>query len=148
MCIYVLFNLNDETFAISVESVRKIEESGKWRKLPNTSERIYGFMELESGILPILDLDLILYDLKNEERNDKKVMVLFKHGKLMGILVDKVIDIRGLDEDYRYELNNSILRDTYVKGISKGDNIIILDEDLIIDFMEEEIEGRKYLEAN
>ena len=142
---YVVFESNNQKFGLSVPQVEKVIEYKDIKDIPDSSDYLLGYLQYDGKFLPIIDLNLRLYNLSTAIKRENKILVVNWKDGLIGLLVERIIGIYKLSKD-QYEEKNSeyqIIKD-YMKGFfntEKG-TIIILDTDKVFTpEQEEEIKG-------
>ncbi len=143
---YLTFRLANEVYAINAIKVREITRYQKVTRVPRLSPVIKGIINLRGTILPIFDLR-VKFDLDTKVEDTKAMVIVVEIlGRLMGVLVDDVIDVIYLDDSSLQatpSLSSKIKAD-FIKAFGKknDDLIILLDMDKILSLEElEEIDA-------
>lgn len=97
----IVFQMNSQSFSVSVMETNRIIPLGKVIKLPDTSEYILGIMEAEEDILPVIDLShrLLGSPIDEEQKEEAQVLVVYWKEKLVGLAVEEVVSIQLVDEE-------------------------------------------------
>lgn len=151
---YILFTNRDQNFAIDVSKVERIIEFKSPKKIPESLKYLLGVIKYEQSILPVIDLNLRLYDKETENTKDTKIIVVAWKDRQMGFLVDNIVGINNFVEEY-YERSNihTNVSKEYIDGFIKleEDIIIVLDIAGVLSeeteqILLEDLEGQKELE--
>lgn len=142
---YIVFESNNQKFGLSVPQIEKVIEYEGIKNIPDASDYLLGYLQYAGKFLPIIDLNIRLYNLTTELKRENKVLVVNWKEGLVGLLVEKIIGIYKFSSDQYEEKNDDyqIIKD-YMRGFFNSDNgtIIILDTDKIFTpEQEEEIKG-------
>lgn len=137
----VLFSLGREVYGISITQVKEIIQYRDATKLPNTPAYIEGIVSLRGKIIPVVDLALRL-ELSTTKADDKRAIIIETAGREIGIVVDEVTEVIRL-QDSAIELAPMATENSYIRGIGKEGNrlLILLDVDKL--FGEEEMRELK-----
>ena len=133
---YLTFLLNDEKFAVHINSVQEIVELNQFTKVPNTPAYMLGIINLRGKVLPLLDTRLKL-GLQPAERTSKnRVLILDikdteERPTQIGAIVDVAKEVVAIEADKiqkptEYDVYK---RSTPVTGIvnHQGDITMIID---------------------
>jgi purine-binding chemotaxis protein CheW len=133
---YLTFLLNDEKFAVHINSVQEIVELNQFTKVPNTPDYMLGIINLRGKVLPLLDTRLKL-GLQPSERNSRnRVLILdIKDGEerttQIGAIVDVAKEVVTIEPDKIQKPTDHDVykRSTPVTGIVnyQGDITLIID---------------------
>lgn len=133
---YIVFTNNKQDFAIDISKIERIIEFEEPKKVPEASDHLLGVIQYNSRVIPIIDLSIRLYNVKNGYDLNTKIIVVMWKDKLIGLVVDEILGIRSFDNQ-QYENTSQeidILKE-YVSGFIKEEkNItIVLDVDKVFD---------------
>lgn len=131
---YIVFESNNQRFAIDIPQIEKVLECNKVKEIPDSSDYLLGYMQYNDKFLPIIDLKSRLYNISTTGNKDNKIIVIqWKEGHI-GLLVDKIDGIKKFNKDQYEETNNEyqIIKE-YILGFFNIDDstIIILDTDKV-----------------
>jgi len=145
---YLTFRLADEVYAVNALKIKEVAKYRRSTRVPRLSPVVKGVIDLRGTILPIFDLR-VKFDLDTREDETKAVIVVVEIlGRVMGMLVDDVIDVIHLDQA-SLQLTPPLspkIRTDFIKAFGKRDNdlIILLDLDRILSMEElEELDAIK-----
>jgi len=93
----VTFRLGEERYAIDIQSVREIRGWSPATPLPNSQPFMQGVVNLRGIVLPVMDLGRRLGGPPSEPSARHAVIVIEHEGRMMGLLVDAVSDILGIE---------------------------------------------------
>ena len=118
---YLVFNMQDEKFAILIDKVREIIISSRQMiSIANSPDEVLGLITLREDVIPVIDLRI---HFKKEAVDSEKNRILIVHtnGSLVGLLVDSIEDIVDIYETQMEELSVKF-RDEKVSAIAKQDS--------------------------
>jgi purine-binding chemotaxis protein CheW len=97
---FVVFQLDNETYAVPILSVTEVVLTMEITPVPNAPEYILGLMNLRGRVLPVLDLEK-KFQLNREGQTVRQhIMVAESEQKvLFGILVDQVMEVLRISPD-------------------------------------------------
>ncbi len=125
---YVLFRLNGMTFAVEINSVQEVVEEIPSTKVPVKEDYIEGVINLRGTIVPVINL-FRRFQFEGEENEETKILIVFSEKEKIGLRIDEVVSVIDIDSDKIEESDHNILNfkeDSFIKGISKKDDDIIL----------------------
>ncbi|MBX9460028.1 MAG: chemotaxis protein CheW [Brevundimonas sp.] len=93
----VTFRLAEVRYAIDIQSVREIRGWSPATPLPNSQPFMQGVVNLRGIVLPVMDLGRRLGGAASEPSARHAVIVIEHDGRTMGLLVDAVSDIVGIE---------------------------------------------------
>jgi purine-binding chemotaxis protein CheW len=96
---YLTFVLGDESYGIEILKVQEIRGYDAVTKIANTPDFIKGVVNLRGLIVPIVDLRIKFGLGKIEYDEFTVVIILNLHGRIVGIVVDGVSDVMGLQQN-------------------------------------------------
>lgn len=145
---YIVFESNNQKFAIDIPQIEKVIEYNDIKKIPDSSDYLLGYLQYDGKFLPVIDLKSRLYNLNTTIKKENKVLVVnWKDGHI-GLLVESIVGINKFNKD-QYEEKNSeyqIIKD-YIHGFLSTQNgtIIILDTNKVFTPEQEEeiLEAKK-----
>ena len=93
----VAFRIGEARYAIDIQSVREIRGWSPATPLPNAQPFMQGVVNLRGIVLPVMDLGRRLGGPPSEPSARHAVIVIEQGGRLVGLLVDGVSDILGVE---------------------------------------------------
>lgn len=146
---YIVFELEEEEYAIPVESVAAIERILPITRVPGTPRFVKGVVNLRGVVTPVIDLKEKFKGRLIEFNEQTRIIVVKIKEITVGLIVDSandVIDINKEQIEPSPETINTEVTD-FIDGVVKMDNrlFILLDLDKVI--VKEDIEELKALEG-
>lgn len=117
---YLTFVLGNEQYGIEILKVQEIRGYDAVTQIANMPPFIKGVVNLRGKIVPIVDLR-IKFNLGKVEYNEFTVVIILNlGGRIVGIVVDGVSDVRELREEHLREVPSLVTRiDTkYIVGLA------------------------------
>jgi purine-binding chemotaxis protein CheW len=96
---FLSFKLGGEEYAIDILTVREIRAYAPVTRIANTPAYIKGVFNLRGAIVPVLDLRIKMGFPKAEYDSFTVVIIIDVFGRSMGVVVDAVSDVVGLQSD-------------------------------------------------
>lgn len=125
----IVFQLNDEEYALDVNQVHSIERIQKITRVPGLPPFIKGVMNMRGEVTSIIDLKERFGMGPTEYKKDTRFLIVSVNGVIIGLIVDTandVVDIRQDDIESTPEMIGGIQRD-YLQGVVKlEDRLFIL----------------------
>ncbi|GAB6180538.1 chemotaxis protein CheW [Desulfotomaculum defluvii] len=123
----VVFQLNDQQYALPINETQEIIRMAEVTRLPNTSYHVEGIINLRGTILPVISLNRRLGLPETELNEDTRIIVVENKGNKVGMIVDSVLEVGRYTED-EVEPPNMIGENVeYLKGVvKKGDQLWLL----------------------
>ncbi|ADQ45310.1 CheW protein [Caldicellulosiruptor kronotskyensis 2002] len=142
----VLFEINNQKFAIDIQKVKEINRIPSIVKVPNEKVYLKGIANLRGDIIAIIDLGILLYGEETQINDSSRVIIVELRGERFGILAKKVLSVSKVSAENIIEVDNSIEDDQmqeklsnldikYIKAIIKhnDDLIIQIDPEIILE---------------
>ncbi|MGP1718211.1 MAG: chemotaxis protein CheW [Methylophilus sp.] len=117
---YLTFVLGNEQYGIEILKVQEIRGYDAVTQIANMPPFIKGVINLRGKIVPIVDLR-IKFKLGKVEYNEFTVVIILNlNGRIVGIVVDGVSDVRELRDEHLREVPSLVTRiDTkYIVGLA------------------------------
>ncbi len=156
--LYLTFSLNNYIYGIDTVYVEEIFNLPELTTIPEVPNGIIGFLNLREKILPVLDLNLKLGYLSPDYRLTDSVVVLKYEELRLGILVNKIHEIREISlEEIATELNDEqellvVEQRNIITGVAHfPDDILILNHPnnwLYSDEIQQLVSLQKYLQQD
>lgn len=136
---YVIFQSNQQYFAILVQNVARVVEAGQFIPLPEVAPYILGVYEFQEKMVPIVDVRRKLFQDFTENTGETKVILCRWKGQTLGLYVEDILGISSLEAaNYEEtELNNSI-KQIYIQSFLKMDERLVMVLDLAYFFSPEQ----------
>lgn len=145
----IVFQLEDEEYAIPVHSVGSIERVLPITRVPSTAPFVKGVINLRGVVTPVIDLKHKLKDKETIFDDQTRIIIVNIREVTVGLIVDSandVLDIRREDIEPSPETIGQEVKE-FIDGVVKMDNrlFILLDLDKIL--FEEEIDELQAMEG-
>ena len=137
---FLQFELDGELYGIAIGMVREINGLMDITTVPRTPIFMKGLINLRGKVVPVINLRL-KFGLDEAEYDERTSIIVIEFQSIyglvqMGIIVDTVSEVIGLDERLIEPSPNfgARLKSEYIKGVAKIRDrvVIILDIDLIL----------------
>jgi purine-binding chemotaxis protein CheW len=127
----VTFMLGSDRYGVGLEMVREIQRAGRITPVPTAPDFIIGVMNLRGNILSVVDIRSF-FGLPGVTIGEKtRILVVEGAGLRIGILVERVDEIKGVkEEDVKPPLSSDKgLAEDYIRGIvtHRGEMLIVID---------------------
>lgn len=122
----VIFDLNDQKYAIPVLNTQEIIKMVDVTPVPRTDHYVEGVINLRGRIVPVINLNQRLGLPVNEPTRDTRIVVVEKDDASVGMIVDKVQEV-GRYSDEEVEEPESVMRDNeFITGVIKKEDALWL----------------------
>jgi purine-binding chemotaxis protein CheW len=141
---YLMFNLDKETFATPIQSIREIIEHQNMTKVPLTPEFLSGVINLRGAVVPVLDLSARFGRMKTQIGRRTCIVIVDAQVNeqyyQIGVIVDGVTEVLEVELD-KVETPPDFglgLRSDFIAGmINQNDRfIVVLDMNCILSTQE------------
>jgi len=143
---YLTFKISNEYYGIKLVENKEVIEPPAITKVPNTKKYVMGVINLRGQIVPVINLENKL-DLSSENNKGQKAIVVEVNNTLVGIMVDEVEDVVGIDKkniEKKKESKGGINQE-FINGIfSYQDNLVIIINIRDVLFGDKEIKEANY----
>ena len=139
----VVFKLSNEEFAVEVSSVEAIIKLQAITKVPHAPAHVVGVTNLRGNIVPVIDLKKRLSLPATENSLDTRIIVALLQDSKVGMIVDAVSQVIEIDDSQiepTPQISTSI-DSTYIRGIVKVENLLVIMLDLAMVFSDEKIKN-------
>lgn len=123
----VIFQLNDQQYALPIQETQEIIRMTNITRVPNTRHYVEGIINLRGSIVPVINLNKRLSLPVTEYSEDTRIIVVEQGGQKVGMIVDIVLEVGRFSND---EIDPpSVAGDNvnYLKGVvKKGDQLWLL----------------------
>lgn len=128
---FVLFEINDQEFAVDINMVKTIEKVTDITRVPGSQVFVKGVVNLRGEVVPVIDTAKRL-KLEQRELDDEARIIIVKVDDLeIGMIVDAASEVVSVkEEDIDTDLNYSKeIDESLVRGVGKIDDriVVILD---------------------
>ena len=95
---FIVFELENETYGLSVIKTESIERMTQITRVPDSSEYVLGIINLRGDILPVLSLRLKIGLKPKAFDSDTRIIVVDVGNYRVGIVVDRIVEIMNISE--------------------------------------------------
>ena len=95
----VTFTLDREAYGVPVQRVREVIRVGEITRVPQAPEHVRGVTNLRGRILPVVELRTRLGLTPASLTPRSRVVVTEAHGRILGLLVDAVLQVTRIPAD-------------------------------------------------
>lgn len=96
---FLVFRLGREEFGLEILKVQEIRSYDAVTRIPNSPNFVKGVFNLRGAIVPIIDLRM-KFNLETTEYGPSTVVIMLNFSsRTIGVIVDGVSDVIGLDAD-------------------------------------------------
>ena len=145
----IVFQLNHEEYAISVDQVGSIERMQPITRVPQTADFVKGVINLRGIVIPVIDLRT-RFGIEEKEYGDTSRIIIFHLDDMeVGLIVDVANDIVDIPENIIEpppEVVGAVHVD-YIEGVAKLDDRLLILLNLQKVLTTEEIEHLKSVEG-
>ncbi len=124
---FVLFNLDQMTFAISVNNIQEVIDDIPSTKVPYVEDYIEGVINLRGYIVPVISLRKRLNFVGGMD-NGGQIMIVLKGHDRIGLKLDEVHSVETLDKDRIHVSEEALLGldHAFIEGVTKKDDRLVL----------------------
>lgn len=136
----IVFQLNNEEYAMPVELVGSIERMMHITRLPGAPHFVKGVLNLRGVVTPIIDLRARFDFDKVEHTDSTRMIIIHVNDKEVGLIVDAAYDVIDIPKE-KIEPNPEIVGSVnldYIQGVAKISDrlLILLDIDKVLAYDE------------
>ena len=131
----VQFEIGGTMYALDIQLAREIVEMIPITPIPRAPLHIAGIINLRGEITNILNLNYLMGLQMKDNKENQKIIVLVPEaagGSNVGMIVDDVRSVLQISDDNIDQMDASMSKETYVKGIIKLGNNENEKKDLVI----------------
>ena len=117
---YLAFQLAEEFYALPLGSIREILKPPPITPVPRSAHHVLGILSVRGRVTTVLDLRRKLRVAESEHDKHTRVLLVDKGDEIMGLLVDRVLQVYRLASD-EIELSSVVAGDMseFVFGIGR-----------------------------
>ena len=145
----IVFRLENEEYALSVQNVGSIERLLPITRVPSTPPFIKGVINLRGVVTPVIDLKRRFHQIDTEFTNQTRIIIINIEDITVGIIVDSANNVVDIDESQIEpppEVVGMVEVD-YITGVVKLDNRLLILLDLEKILSKEELSELKSMEG-
>lgn len=145
----IVYQIENEEYAISVQHVGSIERVLPITRVPGTSDYVKGVINLRGVVTPVIDLKKRFYNKETNFTEQTRIIIVSIEEITIGLIVDSANDVIDIDKDLiepAPEAIGSRVVD-YISGVIKLDKrlFILLDLEKVLN--KNELNDLKALEG-
>lgn len=145
----IVYQIENEEYAISVQHVGSIERVLPITRVPGTPDYVKGVINLRGVVTPVIDLKKRFYDKETNFTEQTRIIIVSIEEITIGLIVDSANDVIDIDKDLiepAPEAIGSRVVD-YISGVIKLDKrlFILLDLEKVLN--KNELNDLKALEG-
>ncbi|WP_149476505.1 chemotaxis protein CheW [Oceanobacillus polygoni] len=145
----IVFQLQDEEYAVPVNQIGSIERQQPITRVPQTLPYVKGVINLRGVVIPIIDLRLRFGMKETAFDANKRIIIAQINEMEVGLIVDAandVIDIPQESIEPAPEVIGTVNAD-YIEGVAKVDNRLLILLDLLKVLSSQEIDELNVVEG-
>jgi purine-binding chemotaxis protein CheW len=131
----LLFRVGADLYASTITDAQEVIPIRRMTRVPGAPRFVRGLINMRGTIVTVLDLGIRL-DLMRPPSDDGSILLVRHRGgdRIVGIVVDEVLDVRGLSIDDVVDAATSGARSAITRGVAQLDDkaVVVLDLDELI----------------
>ncbi|MDD4126899.1 MAG: chemotaxis protein CheW [Methanomicrobium sp.] len=131
----VQFEISGTNYAIDIKTAQEIVEMMPITPVPRSPPHIAGIINLRGEITNVMNLNCLMGLDSGKEHESKKIIVLVPEatgGSNIGLIVDDVQSVLQIDDKNVDQMDASLSKEAFVKGIIKTGGNNVSKQDLVI----------------
>ncbi|MBP2133600.1 purine-binding chemotaxis protein CheW [Methanomicrobium sp. W14] len=131
----VQFEISGTNYAIDISTAREIVEMMPITPVPRSPVHIAGIINLRGEITNVMNLNSLMGLDFSEDNTNKKIIVLVPEatgGSNIGLIVDDVHSVLQVNDENIDQIDASLSKEAFVKGIIKTGSSNSTKKDLVI----------------
>jgi len=147
---FVVFQVANEEYAISIDHVISIEKMEGITPIPHLPSYVKGIVKVRGELLPVLDFEDVLYHRSIHENDQTRLIVLKTEELTIGVLVNDAKEIIDIAEENLKQIGLAAFGKTsYFSAIANLDArlITIVDPSKLVRSLEGVCEIEEYMKA-
>lgn len=124
----IVFQLNDEEYAVSVQQVGSIERMESITRVPQTADFVKGVINLRGIVTPIIDLRIRFGIEAKDFQDSTRIIIVHMDDMEVGLIVDAANDVIDIPESIiepAPEVVGTVDVD-YIEGVAKLENRLLI----------------------
>jgi len=146
----IVYQLEEEEYAISVQYVGSIERILPITRVPRTEKFVKGVINLRGVVTPVIDLKQRFYGKETEFTNETRIIIVHVDDITVGLIVDSAKDVIDITQDQIEAAPESVGAEVveYITGVVRYDDRLLILLDLHKVIHKGEIQEMKVLEGS
>ncbi|GKU81104.1 chemotaxis protein CheW [Niallia sp. NCCP-28] len=144
----VVFQVAQGEYAISIDCVISIEKEDGVTEVPSLPNYIVGIKKVRNELIPIIDLEQVLYNRPIQEKDQNKLIVLKTEELAYAVLVSDAKEILAVAEENIKQAGLAAYQKTsYFTGVINLENrlIMMMEPAILIDSLDGIKEIKEYM---
>ena len=123
----IVFDVNENEYAMSVEQVGSIERVLSITRVPSAPKAVKGVINLRGVITPVIDLKEILHHKSTEFTEQTRILIVHLESITIGLIVDGASDVVDVDTNQVKSPPETVDTDLidYIQGVIKLPNRLL-----------------------
>ena len=96
---YIIFEVENTSYAINVQNIVSIEHVSEIMKLPKAPEYMLGIMKRREQVLPVIDITRLLYNREVRIDPNNNCIIVETNGFQLALMVEGTEEILEIDSD-------------------------------------------------
>jgi len=146
----VIVGSGNEEYAIPVENVRSIEKLESINPIPNLPDYMLGLMKIRGELVPVLDVEQILYNRKAPHNDVVRVVIVQTDSLSIGLLVLSAKEILDLPSDSLKQVGlSNFSRTKFVSSVANLEDrmITLIDPAILVSTLDGVKEIKEYMDS-
>jgi purine-binding chemotaxis protein CheW len=145
----IVFQLEEEEYAVSVQQVGSIERIQPITRVPQTEAFVKGVINLRGVITPVIDIRIRFGLEEMEYTESSRIIIVYLDDMEVGLIVDSANDVIDIPENSIEPAPEIIgaLDTDYIEGVAKVNDRLLILLDLQKVLTPEEIKDLKTVEG-
>lgn len=128
---YLTFDVGNEIYGLELKQAKEIIKPPKITNVPNTDDYILGVINLRGQVIPVINLKNKLglnYEIDQNKRQDKKIVVININKMLIGLFVDGVNEVIKLSVQEIEDVNDNKagIKEEFIQGVTTFEDSLII----------------------
>lgn len=139
---YIVFKLNDEKFATSINNIASITDYSSITPLPNGPAYVDGLLNLRGDIIPVVNMKK-RFRLPEDKNTDRRIIISNCGNVLIGFLVDDASQSMTVRDEFVLPAPRIAVRqeNSYISEVCIHNNELIIVVDLNLILSQNEVEN-------
>lgn len=144
----VIFKVANGEYAMDVSFVISIEKEEQITPVPQLPSFVKGIRKVRDELIPVIDLQMVLYNKKTEENINNKLIVARTENISFAMIVSDAKEIIDVKEEVIKEVGISAYKKTeYITGVLNLENrlVFMLDPNILLETIDGVKEIKDYM---
>lgn len=135
----VIFKVANGEYSVDVSYVISIEKEEQITPVPQLPSFVRGIRKVREELIPVIDLQMVLYNQKTEDNENNKLIVARTEDISFAMIVSDAKEILDIKEEVIKEVGISAYQKTeYITGVLNLENrlVLMLDPNVLLETLE------------